>query len=161
MKRAFRSPVVICLMLVSAALAGALEDFDSVVDFSVTLKALSGLDEAGARIYGLKSRYLLLDGTVTSIQFLNQEEETFQAQVELVAGEWIGLEDVRSYRCYVLFQGRRFFRLLPRRAPRGPDPTVIVPNDHILVVARALRLVQDEDQEPVWLLEGLHIRPLR
>ena len=161
MKRAHRSVVVLCLLLTGAALAGALDDFDSVVDFSVTLKALAGTDEAAARAYGLKSRYLLLDGTVTAIQFLEPEEEGFQAQVELVAGEWIGLEEVRSYRCYVLFQGRRFFRLLPRRAPRNPDASVIVPNDRILVVARAPRLVQEQGAEPVWLLEAVHARPLR
>jgi hypothetical protein len=161
MKCAYRSAVVTCLLLLGATFAGALDDFDSAVDFSVTLKALSGIDEAAARVYGLKSRYLVLDGTVTGIQFLNQEEEGFQAQMELAAGEWIGLEEVRSYRCYVLFQGRRFFRLLPRRAPRSPDPSVVVLNDRVLVVARALRLVQEEGGEPVWLLEGLHARPLR
>lgn len=161
MNRAYRFAVFACLLLFAAAAAGALEDFDSLVDFSVTLKALSGIDEAGARVYGLKSRYLLLDGTVTGVEFLDPEQERFRAQVELVAGEWVGLEEVRSYRCYVLFEGARFFRLLPGRAPRSPDPGVILPNDHVLVVARALRVVQDPDGQPVWLLEGVHARPLR
>jgi len=161
MKRPYRCAVLACLLLAGATLAGALDDFDSVVDFSVTLKELAGADEAAARAYGLKSRYLILDGTVTSIQFLEPEEEGFRAQLELVAGEWVGLEEVRSYRCRVLFEGRRFFRLLPRRVPRNPDASVIVPNDRVLVVARALRLVQEQGEEPVWLLEGVHARPVR
>jgi len=139
MKPLQRTAVLVCLLLLGARRVGALEDFDAVVDFSVTLKALAGTDEAAARAYGLKDRYLLLDGTVTAIQFLEPDEERFRAQVELVAGEWIGLEEVRSYRCYLLFQGRRFFRLLPRRAPRSPDASLILPNDRILVVARPLR----------------------
>jgi len=139
MKPLQRTAVLVCLLLLGARRVGALEDFDAVVDFSVTLKALAGTDEAAARAYGLQDRYLLLDGTVTAIQFLEPDEERFRAQVELVAGEWIGLEEVRSYRCYLLFQGRRFFRLLPRRAPRSPDASLILPNDRILVVARPLR----------------------
>ncbi len=151
------------LLLSVAAVLPAIDDrdFDAVADFSVTVKTLSQLDEEAAGAYGLMDRFLLLDGTATNILVLDPNEETFLAQVELVYGEWIGLEEVRSYSCWVMFSGPRFFPVFPRRVPRNPPPGVIQPNDQVLVVARALQLVELEGGEVVWVLEGIHARTLR
>jgi hypothetical protein len=158
------APLAILLLLAVAApfrVCAAGEDFDNVVDFSVTLKSLSGLDEAGVRAYGLTRRYVVLDGTVASVQVLSSKEESFEVQVKLVSGEWLGLEEVRLYECLVRFQGGSFARLFPARVPRNPDPELIVPNDRVLVVARIAGRAQGEDGRPVWVLEGLRVRPLR
>jgi hypothetical protein len=136
-------------------------DFDAVSDFSVTVKTLSQLDEATASAYGLMDRFLLLDGTVTNILILDPSEENFLAQVELVSGEWIGLEDVRSYSCWVLFSGPRFASKFPARVPRNRPPGIITANDHILIVAIALQTVEISEGEMAWVLEGIHARPLR
>ncbi|UCF99809.1 MAG: hypothetical protein JSV89_09785 [Spirochaetaceae bacterium] len=136
-------------------------DFDAVADFSVTIKTLSQLDEATANAYGLMNRFLLLDGTVTNILILDGNEESYLVQVELVSGEWIGLEEVRSYSCWVLFSGPRFASVFPARVPRTPPPEVIESNDHILIVAVALQTVEIAEGETAWVLEGIHARPLR
>jgi hypothetical protein len=135
------------------------QDFDRIADFSVTIKTLAGLSEGQAR--GLSERLLLLDGTVASLQFLDPEEASFSVEVELVGGEWIGTEDVKIYRCRVLFRGPGYFNRFPRRAPRNPSPAQIVPNDRVLVVARLAGRAAAEDGTALWVLDGLHVRPLR
>jgi len=162
MKRAIGVLAVILLFFPAPALfSNDPGDFDAVADFSVTVKTLSQLDETTASAYGLMDRFLLLDGTVTNILILDPSEENFLVQVELVSGEWVGLEEVRSYSCWILFSGPRFASMFPARVPRNPPPGVITANDHILIVAMALQTVEIAEGETAWVLEGLHARTLR
>jgi hypothetical protein len=133
------------------------QDFDRIADFSVTIKTLAGLPDPGR----LSGRLLLLDGTIASMQFLDPAEASFAVELELASGEWIGTEDVKIYLCRVRFRGQEYFRLFPRRAPRNPGPSQIVPNDRILVLARLSGRAVAADGTPLWLLEGLAVRPLR
>jgi hypothetical protein len=149
--------LAVALLLASPLYAFDRQDFDRIADFSVTIKTLAGLSEPGR----LSGRLLLLDGTVASLQFLDPEEASFAVELELAGGEWIGTEDVRIYRCRVRFRGPQYFRLFPRRAPRNPDPAQIVPNDRILALARLAGRAVAEDGTPLWVLEGLAVRPLR
>jgi hypothetical protein len=159
MKRALG--VVVLLSVATAAFAIDAGDFNAVADFSVTVKTLSQLDEATARAYGLLDRFVLLDGTVSNILILDTNEESYLVQIELVSGEWIGLEEVRSYSCWVLFSGPRFADVFPARVPRTPPPGVISANDHVLIVAAPLQTVEIAEGERAWVLEGIHARPLR
>ena len=150
--------ILAAALLLSAPLyAFDRQDFDRIADFSVTIKTLAGLSEPGR----LSGRLLLLDGTVASMQFLDPEQATFAVELELAGGEWLGTEDVKIYLCRVRFRGAEYFRLFPRRAPRNPDPSQVVPNDRILVLARLAGRTPGEDGAPLWVLEGLAVRPLR
>jgi hypothetical protein len=160
MKRAIGA-VLVLMLWVPAAFSIDTGDFDAVADFSVTVKTLSQLDEATATAYGLMDRFLLLDGTVTNILVLDANEESYLVQIELVSGEWIGLDEVRSYSCWVLFAGSRFAGVFPARVPRNPPPGVITANDQILIVAAPLQTVEIAEGETAWVLEGIYARPLR
>jgi hypothetical protein len=154
------------ILLMAAALVAPLaaydrEDFDRIVDFAATVKTLDGLSAAQARERGLTGRLLLLDGTVAALRFLDPEEASFTVEMELVDGEWVGLEEVKIYRCRVRFQGPAFFRQFPRRAPKSPGPSQIGLDDRVLVVAKALLKGGEEAGQPLWLLQGLHVRPIR
>jgi hypothetical protein len=154
------------ILLIAAAWAAPLlaydrADFDRIVDFSATVKTLEALSAAQARERGLLTRLVLLDGTVTSLQFLDAEEASFALEMELVSGEWIGLEDVKIYRCRVRLRGPAFFQQFPRRAPKNPGDAQVVLNDRVLVVARAVARVGDEPGQSLWLLDGLYVRPIR
>jgi len=163
-RRRLRAALLLSACLLLPATAGSAiskSDLDRVLDFSVTVKTLERLDPATARDYRLDERFLLLDGTVNTIEVIDPDESRYQVIVELVSGEWIGLEEVRSYRCLVLFSGPEYARVFPRRAPRDPGPRVITPNDRVLMVARLLEPVQLEAGESVWVLEGSYVRPLK
>jgi hypothetical protein len=157
-------------LLLAAALAASLaeslaaydrKDFDRIVDFATTVKTLDGLSAAQAREQGLAGRLLLLDGTVAALRFLDSEEATFAVEMELVAGEWVGLEEVKIYRCRIRFQGPAFFRQFPRRAPKSPEPSQVALDDRVLIVAKTLLKGGEESGQPLWLLQGLHVRPIR
>ncbi len=160
MKRAIGA-VLVLLIWAPAVFSIDAGDFDAVSDFSVTIKTLSRLDEATAAAYGLMDRFLLLDGTVTNILVLDANEESYLVQVELVSGEWIGLDEVRSYSCWVLFSGPHFADVFPARVPRNRPPGVITSNDTILIVAIPLQTVEIAEGETAWVLQGIHVRPLK
>ena len=160
MKRAL-GVVVLLTILIPFAFSIDSGDFDAVADFSITIKTLNQLDEATARAYGLMDRFLVLDGTVTNVMVLDASAENYLVQLELVSGEWIGLEEVRSYSCYVLFSGPRFAEVFPARVPRNPPPGVVKANDPILIVAVPLQTVEISSGETAWVLEGIHVRSLR
>jgi hypothetical protein len=160
MKRAI-GVVVLLLIFIPFAFSIDIGDFDAVADFSVTIKTLNQLDEATAREYGLMHRFLLLDGTVTNIMVLDATPENYLVQLELVSGEWIGLDDVRSYSCWVLFSGPKFAEVFPTRVPRNPPPGVVKANDPILIVALPLQTVEIAPGEMAWVLEGVHVRLLQ
>jgi hypothetical protein len=160
MKRAIGA-VLVFMIWAPAAFAIDAGDFDAVAEFSVTIKTLSQLDEATAAAYGLMNRFLLLDGTVTNILILDANEESYLVQVELVSGEWIGLDDVRSYSCWVLFSGPRFASVFPARGPRNPPPGIIAANQTVLIVAIPLQIVEIAEGETAWVLEGIYARPLK
>ncbi|MBN1836076.1 MAG: hypothetical protein JW820_09520 [Spirochaetales bacterium] len=148
------------LFLPPAAFAISRAELDKVIDFSVTVKTLERLDAATARDYRLDERFVVLDGTVGTIEVLDPEESRYQVVVELISGEWIGLEEVRSYRCLVLFSGPEFARVFPRRAPRDAGPQVIAANDRVLFVARLLEPVALDEGSSIWVLQGVYARAL-
>jgi hypothetical protein len=153
-----RTAAVLALFTVLAAAlpAASKADFDRVVDFSVTLKTLAAAADGKAALP--TSRMLLLAGTVSTITILNKDQASFQVRIELITGEWLGLEDVKAYACYVDFTGADFFNTFPARAPAQPGPGVIVQSARVLVAARAVSIVTTPLGEKRVLLEGAYIR---
>jgi hypothetical protein len=156
---------MICLLFILLApgilIAYDQGDFDRIVDFSFTIKELNRLPADRIPAFLAAGRLLVLNGTVAGVRFIDNNEESFQVAVELVSGEWLGLEDVQSYRCTVLFRGSRFFPVFPQRAPRNPGQDIVSANDRILVAASPLEKVTGDGGEEIWILEGLHVRRLR
>ncbi len=155
--------IILLAVLLLAPLGASAQErngFDQVVDFSVTLKTLAqSVDNPQAR-FVQEGKFLILNGTVTGVQILSPEPAAFQARVELVTGEWDGLEEVHSYRCFVLFEGPEFYRLIPKRKNPASAQQVGL-NDRVIVVARALEPLVAEPGKADWLLRGYHLRPLR
>jgi len=130
-------------------------DFDKIVEFSTSLKNLeqSAFLEDG--------KLLLLNGTIANLQFLDKKRDSFKIMVEMVAGEWIGLDEVRSYHCFVLFAGEEFFNVFPSRKPKKPSAEMIFLNDRILLLAQSSAATEEMREQGIWLLEGLHVRHLQ
>lgn len=130
-------------------------DFDKIVEFSTSLKNLEQSE------FLENGKLLLLNGTISNLQFLDKKRDSFKVMVEMVAGEWIGLEEVRSYHCFVLFAGEEFFSVFPNRKPKNPSSEMIFLNDRILLLAKASPSTEEMREQGIWLLEGLHVRHLQ
>jgi len=131
-------------------------DFDRVVDFSVTLKNLAAVAEGREQLPAGKT--IMLSGTVSDVNILSKEEATFKVRIELITGEWIGVEDVKSYACYIEFSGPEWFKIFPARAPRTAPPGVVSLNSRVIVVGSASDLVSTPAGEKRVLVQGMHIR---
>jgi hypothetical protein len=141
--------------LVTAAPHG---DFDRIVDFSVTLKSLSAAASGSGALP--TDRLVILTGTVSDVMILDANEATFKVRVELIAGEWIGSDTVRSYTSTVEFSGSEFFSIFPARTPRTVTPGIIVTNMRVLVVGRPVRIITTAAGVKQVLVDGATIRSI-
>jgi hypothetical protein len=148
----------VLVLLAPALCAAPRSDFDRV-DFGVTIKDLAAA-AAGERPL-TQGRIFLLDGTVTTVTIVDKEEGSFRVRVELMSGEWIGREEVKSYTCLVSFSGPEWFTVFPARPPRTVPPGVVAPNARVLVAARPLGIVTEPDGKKAVSLEGLALRILQ
>jgi len=150
-----------CILLVlGPAILPALSraDLERVIDFSVTLKTLATAADSGSPIP--VGRTVLLSGTVSDVNILNKDQAGFKVRIELITGEWIGLEDVKSYSCYVEFAGSEYFKVFPARPPREANRDLVTLNSRVLVVGR----VVDVGATPLGarrvLVDGAYIRSI-
>ncbi|HVO38548.1 MAG TPA: hypothetical protein VMV03_05910 [Spirochaetia bacterium] len=141
-------------VLPAAAISRA--DFDRVVDFSITLKDLAAAADGSGRLPA--GRLCVLNGTVSDVEIVSRDEATFRVRIELITGEWIGTEDVRSYSCYVEFSGPEFFKVFPPRPPRTPVPGTVVINSRVIVVGRPLDITKTPQGENRVRVEGMLVR---
>ncbi len=148
------------ILLLGAVVLPALSrgDFDRVVDFSVTLKTLAAVADGKAPLP--TGKMLLLSGTVSDVNILNKDAQGFKVRIELITGEWIGLEDVKAYACYVEFSGPEFFKVFPARPPRTATPDVISLNSRVVVVCSPLDIVNTPQGEKHVRAAGAYIRTI-
>jgi len=148
-----------CGLLGGMAHAQTREAFDRIVDFSVTLKTVSEAAAGEARLPA--NRLFLLEGSISEIVVLDDRPDRFNARVELMSGEWIGLDAVRGYRCWVTFTGSAYAATFPVEAPEEPSDDYLPLHTRVLVLARAIGPVVTPLGEKVMTLEGLAIRASR
>jgi hypothetical protein len=151
-------PVLACVFFLIGTALPALSraDLDKIIDPSVTLKTLSAVADGKASLSA--ARMVLLTGTVSDVSILDKEEESFRVRIELITGEWIKLEDVKSYACYVEFSGPEYFKVFPARAPREATPGVIATNSRVVIIGKPLRVVDTPLGAKHVLVEGVLVR---
>ena len=153
-------PLLACalLLLAPSAVFGAPKgDFDRVVAFDITLKSLAAAASDGAP---LPTRVIILDGTVSDVNIVDKNVDSYRVRIQMIAGEWLGLEDVKSYTCYVDFSGSQYASVFPVRPPAAAKPGVVTLNSRVLVVGRPVSIVTSPDGTPTVLVEGMHVRTL-
>lgn len=156
---AARSGCLACvLLLVCSSFLPALSraDIERVLDFSVTLKTLTAVADGKAPLPA--GKMLLLSGTVSDISILNKDEASFRVRIELINGEWVGLEDVKSYACYVEFTGPDFFKVFPARPPGTATPGVVVLDSRVVVIGAAQDVTTTPLGEKRVRVQGVYIR---
>ena len=148
-----------CGLLGPLAYAQSRAAFDRIVDFSVTLKTVSAA-AAGEAVLPA-DRLLLLEGSISEIVVLDDRPAAWKVRVELMAGEWVGADMVRGYRCWITFAGPAYAEVFPAEAPEEPSPAYLPAHARVLVLARALAPAVTPLAEKVMMLEGLEVRQSR
>jgi len=154
-------PFLACILLVIGPVilpALSRAGLESVIDLSVTLKTLATAADSGASIPA--GRTVLLSGTVSDVNILNKDPAGFKVRIELITGEWIGTEDVKSYYCYVEFTGSEYFKIFPGRPPRNANRDLVTLNSRVLVVGRVVSVGVTPLGEKRALVDGAYIRSI-
>ena len=165
MKRIVLLPfLAILLLLPSLIFSISMDDLNKLFDLNVTIKTLD-LSLKENRTENIdKSKLVLLNGAVSSVIVLNSKRDSYEVVLEVMSGEWVGTEDVRSYRVYVDFKGSRYYSMIPRRKPRHPKGNEILRNTGVMIIARILQPVlppgAQSENDTAWFLEGLYIRKI-
>ena len=148
--------LMMSLLLSAAAYPISRADFERVVDFSITLKDLAAVAEGHESLPS--GKMVIINGTVSDVNVVNKEEGSFLVRIELITGEWIGTEDVKSYSCYIDFAGPQYFKVFPERPPRTPVAGVISINSRVIVVGRPVEVTQTPMGEKRVLVQGFFVR---
>jgi hypothetical protein len=148
-----------CGLLAPLAPAQTRAAFDKIVDFSVTMKTVSAAAAGEATLSS--NRLLLLDGAISEIVVLDDRPGHWTVRVELMAGEWVGVDEVLGYRCWITFSGPGYAEVFPAEVPDEPSPGYLALHSRVLVLARALAPTVTPLGEKVMSLEGLAIRASR
>jgi len=153
-------PALVSVLLLAASSLPGLSraDLDRVIDFSVTLKSLATAAEQGSALP--EGKTVLLSGTVSDVAILAKDESGFKVRIELITGEWIGLDDVKAYTCYVEFTGPEYARIFPARPPREPNRQLVTLNSRVLVVGRVVGMTSDPQGGRRVLVDGAYIRTI-
>lgn len=137
------------------------EAFRRTIDVGTSLFELNRAVDDMAQLEALAGRVLILDGTAANITVYSEEPEDFYIELELVSGRWDGVESVQMFRVYVVLDDPVFAGRLAERAPRDPDPELILRSDRVLVAGRLVSLAEDPEGRPVPVLHAYDIRALR
>jgi hypothetical protein len=154
-------PTLACLFLLVGPLflpALSRADLDKVIDFSVTLKSLATAADIGSSIPIAKT--VLLTGTVSDVDILSKDQAGFKVRIELISGEWIGVEEVKAYSCYIEFTGAEYFRIFPARPPRAASRDLVSLNSRVLVVGTVIKVWTTPVGAKRVLLDGAYIRTI-
>ena len=135
--------------------------FRREVDLRTSLAELDAAVDDMDRLEALAGRVLIVDGIASSITVFSETEEDYYVEMEIVGGRWDGVESVMMYKAYIVLDDPAFIGRLAERAPRDPDPSLILRNDRVLIAGRLVNLVEDPEGRPVPVLHCYDIRPIR
>ncbi len=163
-----RRHVVAVVLLLSALIVGAQEEspllqsdrFLETVDMQTSLASLNAAIDNPELLQDLANRVLILDAIVASILLYSDDPNDYYAEVELVGGSWEGVQNVEMHRAYAVLTDGRFAGRLAERAPRDPNPDLILRNSRILLAARLVDLTEDDMGQLVPLVLAYEIRTI-
>jgi hypothetical protein len=92
------------------------------------------------------------------VNIVNKDQAGFKVRIELITGEWIGLDDVKSYSCYVEFTGADYFKMFPARPPRTANRDLVSMNSRVIVVGRIVQVAATPLGDKRVLVDGAYIR---
>ncbi len=157
-KRIFCSSLVI-LLFCGLLFADEIDDFNKVVDFSVTLKTLNKTVSENKDDLLTGSEFIIITGSVATRQVIEKDKENFLGEIEIVQGEWIGVESVKMYKCIVQFSGSQYYSMIPARRSRKINKAEIILNSNVMIAGKFIG-VREVDNLKIPVIDGYYIRTL-
>lgn len=134
------------------------DDFERIVDFSLNLERLDRFYQRNPADAVPTEKILVLDGAISSIEVINEEPESFLAELSIVGGKWRDTTEVRMFSCIVRIEGPGFAERIPARRSRREPRNAIKPNLHAILVGKIVDVRIDDEGNAVPVLDGYYIR---
>ena len=141
------------------AVSQTIQEFNEIVDFETTLKELYNAATAG-QITAIPGSFYIIEGAVASRAVVRTSQEDFLGELELIGGEWDGVETAYMFRCVIQLEGPEFYAAIPQRRSRTANPAEITLNSRILIVGKLIGLRDYAGGAPIPVLRAFHIRRL-
>ncbi len=84
-----------------------------------------------------------------------------EVAVELVSGEWIGTDEVRSYHALLILNGSESFKVFVRRRAGEGGHGVLETGSRVLALVSLVETVELTGGTPAWLAQCHRIRPVQ
>jgi hypothetical protein len=82
----------------------------------------------------------------------------FTLDIDVAISEWLGYEEVDSYRSVIRFSGYNCFGFFKRKASKVTTPGYIPVFSTIIAIVKAIKPIDLPDGTKEWLLEGIYVR---
>ena len=148
---------VIFLLLAAGAFS---QEFDRIVDFQKTLKDISleaALSPPGRVAEG---KFIILEGSVASRWVVDPSPESYLGEIELVDGEWDGVESVKTYSCIVQFSGSKFVSAIPAGRSKAAASGEIAINSRVLIAGKVIG-VKEVETTRIPVVSAVQFRTIR
>ena len=132
----------------------------NLIDLDISLKELSFIqpDELDSII--ASDKYIIVDGSVSSITEIERSEDNLILDIHLINGEWIGLAEVKAFKCIVNISGKQWESRFPKRTPRELTEDLILLNNQILVIGKVSDYVM-ENSKLIAVIDAEYIRKIQ
>ncbi|MEM5947239.1 hypothetical protein WKV44_01655 [Spirochaetia bacterium 38H-sp] len=134
--------VFLCLIvLLSCFYVNAQEKIFSNVLFNINLRDLTRII-ADRNLSNYKDVNILIDGIITEIRIDNKNN---RAEVDIVSGEWFGLDEVKMYQVTALITDENLFSRIPKTRRDSVNEYSIVAGKKIIGIVSLVQSSADND----------------
>ncbi len=132
-------------------------ELESIINLDLSLKELNSLEPGKFDSIKKSNKFIIIEGAVASITSIERTNNNLIVNIQIINGEWIGLDKVEGYTCIVTIKGKEWEKRFPERIGRNPDREVILLNSHVLVIGKLLRI---DSNSLIPIIEAAYIRTL-
>ena len=127
----------------SAQRGGGVSNF---LDSDISLEVLSQLNPAELDDVIDSGKYIVINGTISSLMEIERSDKGFILDIHVVSGRWIGLDRVENYSCIVNVSGIEWESRFPKRLPRDVSEEIFLQNDRIMVIGKVSSYVMERGE---------------
>jgi hypothetical protein len=151
---------IVAVLLATAVFGADKASFDDVVDFESSLESIATQARRAPDQLLENTKVFVIDGVVAAVNVVDPNPESFRAELDLVTGEWIGLERIVMYKAAAIVEGAEFAPRIPtRRSREEPPGGTIERNQRVIVVGTIAGIADDpETGRPIPVLDVFYVR---
>jgi len=124
-------------------------DFQKIANFDASIKDLVSNPEH------LNSETLyFLEGTLESMDLIETAPESFYAQAQFFSAEWLGDQEIRTYKIWLIFDKASFASRIPKSPAQKADSNTITVHTKGLVLAQYLETVRLDNGELAYVFRA-------